>query len=219
MHFGQIGPKWAIISERHVVPCAAQVKSHLQKEREKSTVFLPRKHEGTVMPNIATGKNDLGLNTSGRWCRKVPADAGAHTFLPPPNPPYSHHRAHGLHSYWCRWGPGRVSGLRISILLHREQKDIAKSLFVCHLPQSCTADRVSQRSPFLDKAVFQLLRLLANLCRIAKRCTRIYFLTNSMSLLFLRSPISSLLMDEGLQALEQMCRWSLLSKAGDCSAP
>ena len=49
---------------------------------EISTVFLSWKHEGTVMPNVATGKNGPGLNASGRWCRKVPAAAGA-PHLPP----------------------------------------------------------------------------------------------------------------------------------------
>lgn len=52
---------------------------------ERSTVFLPWKHEGTVMPNVATVKNDLGLKASGRWCREVSAEADSRRY--PEHPP------------------------------------------------------------------------------------------------------------------------------------
>lgn len=88
--------------------------------------FPTQKHEETVTSNAATGKNNLGLNISGTWCRKVLAEVGACTsFLPL----QTHHRAHTLHSHCCRWDPSGVSRLGIGIWLHWKHKEITKSLF------------------------------------------------------------------------------------------
>lgn len=200
---------------------------HLWKQREKSTVFLPGKHEGAVRPNVATGKTDLGLNASGRWCRKVSAEAGAQTFLRPTNPPCRHSRAHGLHSH-CWWDPRRVSRSQTGILLRREQKEIAKSLFVCHwtqVPPAKALLSVLHYWPGLTVFSFSA-QGSASAPQVACKSV-LHLLSNVRGYVFWQIPCcfcySEVLFYHcsgmSLQALEQTHRWSLCSKAGDCSAP
>lgn len=171
------------------------------------------------MPKVATGKNNLGLNISGRRCRKQPAEVGGRSscLIPAsPNPSQSH----GLHSHSAGEVPLGSLGQQLASGC-TGNRDSQEPLCVLHpqLPAMKALLRVQDCWPGLIPpfCIRKSPDLPPNLCCVFKQCARTCFLTNSMSLLFLRSPILSLLRNEGLEGLEWTHRWSLFSWIDACS--